>query len=134
MNTRKGSTNQLPTMQPLAIQSFSYDERASVLPLLNETFADCGGWILDRRIISPATLEFHVEIQLRSILDLYAAILAAGVELTRSAHIALTYLCTCRQHMSTPADLGQIVLLRIEVSFLEDVTLHSFLNSNPPPS
>ena len=121
-------------MQFLDIQSFSYEERASVLPLLTTSFADCGGWILERKTLSTTTVAFRIEIQLDAILDLYVAIISAGVELTRAGHMALTDLCTCRKHLRFTADLGRVIALRIEVSFLEDVTLHSLLATLAPPA
>jgi hypothetical protein len=121
-------------MQSLDIQSFSYEERASVLPLLTTSFADCGGWVIDRKTLSPTTVAFRIEIQLSGILDLYVAILSSGVELTRAAHLGLTDLCTCRKYLRLSADLGQVVALRIEVSFLEDLTLHSLLTTLAPPA
>jgi hypothetical protein len=137
MNTTAGKL-QSPAgktpMQSLEIQSFSYEERASVLPLLTTSFADCGGWVIDRKTLSPTTVAFRIEIQLSGILDLYVAILSAGVELTRAGHLALTDLCTCRKYLRFSADLGQVVALRIEVSFLEDVTLHSLLTTLAPPA
>jgi hypothetical protein len=114
-------------MQSLDIQGFSYEERHGLLPTLTSGFADCGGWVLDRKTLSPSTMEFRLEIQLRAALDLYASIVSSGLELTRSGHLGLTDLCTCRQNRSTAADLGQIVTIRLEISFLEDLTLHSLL-------
>ena len=118
-------------MQSLDIQGLSYEERHGLLPTLTSAFAECGGWILDRKTLSPTMMEFRVEIQLRAVVDLYSSILGSGLELTRSAHLGLTHLCTCRKNLSTPADLGQIVTIRIEISFLEDATLQSLL-AKPP--
>lgn len=114
-------------MQSLDIQSFSYDERQGILSTLTSAFADCGGWIIDRKTLSPSTMEFRLEIQLRSILDLYASIVSSGLELTRAGHLSLADLCTCRKNLAASADLGQIIGVRLEISFLEDVTLHSLL-------
>ena len=120
-------------MQSLDIQGFSYEERQGLLPTLTSAFADCGGWILDRKTISTNTMEFRLEIQLRAVVDLYSSILAAGLELTRAGHLGLTHLCTCRKNLSAPADLGQVIALRIEITFLEDATLHSlFLAARAP--
>jgi hypothetical protein len=120
-------------MRLLDIQGFSYEERQGLLPTLTSALADCGGWILDRKTLSPTTMEFRLEIQLRAAVDLYSAILAAGLELTRAGHLGLTHLCTCRKNLSTPADLGQVVALRIEITFLEDATLQSlFLAARSP--
>lgn len=121
-------------MQALDIQSFSYDERAGLLPALLAGLADGGGWVLDRRTLSPSTVELRVEAQLRSVVDLYGAIVAAGLELTRASHLALTDLCTCRRNALRPVDLSQLVTLRIEISFLEDITLHSLLASGAAPA
>ncbi len=118
-------------MQSLDIQGFSYEERHGLLPILTSAFADCGGWILERKTLSPTTMEFRIEIQLRAVVDLYSSILASGLELTRAGHLGLTHLCICRKNLCTPADLGQVVAIRIEVSFLEDATLQSVL-ARPP--
>src|ERR1700738_4417215 len=64
-------------MQSIDIQSFSYQERSAVIPLLTNSFANCGGWVLERRTLSTTTVEFRLEIQLLAVLDLYAAILSA---------------------------------------------------------
>jgi hypothetical protein len=121
-------------MQPLDIQGFSYEERQGLLPTLTSAFADCGGWVLERKTLSPNTMEFRLEIQLRAVLDLYASIISAGLELTRSGHLGLTDLCTCRKNLTAPADLGQVITIRLEISFLEDVTLHSLLMAGHAPA
>ena len=56
-------------MQSLDIQGFSYEERHGLLPTLTSAFADCGGWIADRKTLSPSTMEFRLEIQLRAVID-----------------------------------------------------------------
>jgi hypothetical protein len=118
-------------MQSLDIQGFSYEERHGLLPTLTSAFADCGGWILDRKTLSPSSMEFRVEIQLRAVVDLYSSIISTGLELTRSGHLGLTHLCTCRKNLSTSTDLSQIVTIRIEISFLEDATLQSVFAKLP---
>jgi hypothetical protein len=112
-------------MQSLEIQGFSYEERHGLLATLTSAVADCGGWILDRKTLSSTNTEFRLEIQLRGVVDLYSSIVESGLELTRAGHLGLTQLCTCRKNLSTVAELGQIVSIRIEISFLEDLTLHS---------
>ena len=123
------SRRNIDIMQSLDIQGFTYEERHGLLPELTTAFSNCGGWLLERKTLSPTNMEFRVEIQLLAVLDLYAAIIATGVELTRAGHEALTELCTRRQHLRLPADLGQIVAIRLEISFLDDITIHSLLAS-----
>ncbi|MDR3746063.1 MAG: hypothetical protein P4K80_08040 [Acidobacteriaceae bacterium] len=114
-------------MQSLEIQSFTYEQRDGILPSLTTAFCNCGGWIIERKPTSPTSMEFCVEIELRSVLNLYAAIVATGVELTRSGHEALTELCTRRKYLRLAAELGQIVSIRMEISFLDDLALHSLM-------
>ena len=114
-------------MQSLDIQGFTYEERHGVLPLLTAAFNNCGGWLLERKTLSPTHIEFVVEIQLRAVLALYASVIAAGIELTRSGHEALTEQWTRRNHLRMGLELAQVVSIRLEISFLDDVTLHSLL-------
>jgi hypothetical protein len=116
-------------MQQLDIQAFTYEQRHGVLPILTSAFGNCGGWIVERKTLSPTNIEFRIEIQLRAVLDLYAAIVATGIEFTRSGHEILTELCTRRKHLYVSAELGKIVAIRMEITFLDDVTLHSLLMS-----
>ena len=123
------SRRNIDIMQSLDIQGFTYEERHGLLPELTTAFSNCGGWLLERKTLSPTNMEFRVEIQLLAVLDLYAAIIATGVELTRAGHVALTELCTRRQHLRLSAEIGQIVAIRLEISFLDDITIHSLLAS-----
>jgi hypothetical protein len=116
-------------MQSLDIQAFTYEDRYGLLPVLTSAFGNCGGWIIERKTLSPTNMEFRIEIQLRSVLDLYAGIIASGVELTRAGHEGLTELCSRRKHLRVSAELGQIVAIRLEINFLDDITLHSLLAS-----
>ena len=116
-------------MQALDIQAFTYEQRHGLLADLTAAFSKSGGWVLERKTLSPTNMEFTVEIQLRAILDLYAAIVSTGVELTRSGHETLTELCTRRKHLRLATELGQIIAIRLEIAFLDDVTLHSLLAS-----
>ncbi|HWZ52533.1 MAG TPA: hypothetical protein VNW54_13820 [Granulicella sp.] len=114
-------------MQLLDIQSYSYDQRDALLPLLSRTLINCGGWVHDRRSISASSFEIALEIELRAILDLYAGPIASGLELTRSNHLALTDLCTCRKHLLGSSEVRQVVAIRLEIAFLQEQPLHTLL-------
>lgn len=116
-------------MQVLDIQGYSYEASEGLLRKLNRSLVNAGGWILDRRAISPTVYEFTVELELHSVLDLYAGLIAAGVELTRANHLALTDLCTCRLHLMGGNDVRQIIGLRVEISFLKQLTLQNLLST-----
>ena len=114
-------------MTTLDLQGYSYQDRQGLLPVLNAAFAQSGGWVLDRKTLSASAMEFQIEIQLRAIVELYASLVASGLELTRSTHATMRDLCTCRLHLSLIASPNQVLSLRLELNFLEDVTLHSLL-------
>lgn len=126
LNERSGQSPQ-PPLQVFAIAAYCYAERTALLPALNSALAQSGGWLLERRALSATTMEFLFEVQLQTILELYASLVSIGVELTRNAHASLTELCTCRQHRNSTANPFQVVTLRLEINFLADVTLHSIL-------
>jgi hypothetical protein len=109
------------------LQGYSYEDRQGLLPTLTSAFTECGGWVLERKTISANSMEFNFEIQLSSVVELYGSLVSTGVELTTSAHAALTELCTCRHHLDRTAQTNQVLSLRLMLSFLEDVTLHSLL-------
>ena len=112
-------------MQSVELQAFTYEERQGLMPSLTTTVSHCGAWILDRKTLSPTSMELRLEIQLRFIIDLYACLVASGIELSRAAHQNLTDLCACRKHLTD--DIAQVVTIRIELTFLEDLTLHTIL-------
>ncbi len=121
------AANPVPFERNFTLQAYSYGERSTLLPSLTAAFTHCGGWVLERKTTSATTTEFRLELQLRGIVDFYAALIAAGVELTSTAHTTLTGLCTCRRHGGSAVFLREVLTLTLEISFLEDVTLHSLL-------
>jgi hypothetical protein len=109
-----------PGPTPLDIATFSYEDRRAIFPAVAEALELCGCWLLDRRQTSLTQVEFHFELQLRSVLDLYAALIAAGLELTRASHEHLTVLWTLRRHEDCPNGLSGVVTVCLLVNFLED--------------
>ncbi len=117
----------VPAPQLIELHGYCYSDRVALLPRLTSVFTNCGGWVLERRTISPAAMEFRFEIQLIGVVDLYGALVGLGLELTRSAHAQLTELCIRRKHIASSPESCPVLTLRLEINFLEDVTLHSIL-------
>ncbi len=105
----------------LRLQCLTYDDRAQVLPMMTDAIDRAGGWILDRRTVAAHALELKIELQVRALVDMYAALVGSGVDLTREAHLLLTERCVCRQHQQTRESMASILCLRLEVAFLADV-------------
>jgi hypothetical protein len=118
--TRRGA-------QCFDVHGYFYGERSALLPQLTGEFTNCGVWVLERRTLSPAASDFRFELQLGDVVELYGALVALGLEFTRSAHTTLTDLCTCRRYREGSGVRSQVLTLRLEINFLADVTLHSIL-------
>ncbi len=97
------------------------------MPALTTAVSLCGAWIVERKTLSATMMEVRMEVQLRTIVDLYAALLSAGIEFGRDGHQALADQCTRRKHMGPSGEA--LLAIRMEVAFLDDVTLHSLLMS-----
>jgi len=112
-------------MQSLDIHGYSYSDRFNVLLSLTDSLTDSGAWITDRSTVSATATELRFEIQLGCVLDLYTALIATGLELTRAAHHSMTDLWTCFNNLQ--GSCSEVIAVRLEINFLEDVTLHSLL-------
>ena len=112
--------------QTFELHAYCYADRIEILPEITSVFVACGGWVLERRTVSSTSMDYRFEIQLDAVIDLYGALVGLGLELTRSTHATLTDLCTCSTYPSCSAGV-QTVTMRLAVSFLADVTLHSIL-------
>ncbi len=118
-NGRENSTVELA--------AFTYHDRWGVLPDLNACLDECGGWVLEQRANSATSMEFRIELQLESILDLYGALMGTGIELTCNAHAMLTDLCTCRKNAEHLHTEGDTVVLRLVLHFREQLTVAMLL-------
>jgi hypothetical protein len=116
-----------PGEQTLDLHGYFYGDRANLLPQLTLALTHCGGWVLERRTMSPTMMELRFELQLSEVVELYGALAGLGLELTRDAHTLLTDLCTCRKHSRRASYGMQVLTLRLEIRFMADVTLHSIL-------
>jgi hypothetical protein len=115
---------------PLVLQTFCYDDRRTVLPALTEALGNCGCWVLERNAPSATQVALRFELQLRSALDLYSALMGSGLELTRAGHLGLTGLCTVRKHRRRHPSPFRVVEVRLEIKFLEEILLAGALLSD----
>jgi len=113
-----------PLVPVVQVRGSSHQDRRQILPALDAAMHTCGCWVLTRGTLPSSQVELVFEVHLRSAFDLYGALIAAGVELTRDSHAVLTGLCTLKRHHPVPAlaALGssRIVTVRLEVSFLDE--------------
>lgn len=104
---------------PVELRGHSYEDHRQIVPALLDAVAACGGWVLEQRALSPTMTELCLEVQLRSVFELYSGFVASGVELTRDSHTRMTGLCTVRDHNPRQAKRRRVVSVRLELNFLE---------------
>ena len=106
-------------MPIIELRGHSYEEHTQLLPRLLETMSACGCWLLEQRILSLTTTELSFELQLRSVFELYSALLASGVDLSRDSHTLMKSLCTIRDHNPHRARRRRILIVHLELAFRE---------------
>ena len=122
----------LPIVHALELQSFTHADRRIIFPALLDALLASGCWVLERRSASLTRLDIHFEIHLNCIIELYMALIAVGLELTRDSHLGLTSQCVLRRHHPASEEIGCVLDVRLEVNFLEDLGLQPV--TVPPPA
>ncbi len=107
-------------MPIVELRGHTFEDNREIVPVLLETMAACGCWLLEQRALSPTTTELSFEIQLRSVFELYSGLLSSGVDLSRDSHTRMKSLCTVRDHNPHHARRRRIITVRLELLFLED--------------
>jgi hypothetical protein len=84
-----------------------------VMRFLTGAVLSCGGWVLSRSVSGSDTVEMSFEFARAVSLEVYSVLIAAGLELSRDAHMSMTELCQCtRNLMTTKAfDVARVRLL-----------------------
>jgi hypothetical protein len=111
----------------LELRGHTYEDHREIVPVLLETMASCGCWLLEQRVVSPRATELNFELQLRSVFELYSGLLSSGVDLSRDSHTRMKSLCTVRDHNPHQAKRRRVLTVRLELIFMEDIDLASDL-------
>jgi hypothetical protein len=73
-----------------------------------------GGWVLSRGANNTGTINMLFEFERNCCVDIYAILIAVGLELSQLAHLRFTELCQCtRSHFDDIG--GEIVSVDLEV-------------------
>ncbi|WP_158751138.1 hypothetical protein [Acidobacterium sp. S8] len=75
------------------------DDPQRVLRFLTGAVLSCGGWVLSRSMPGSDTVEMSFEFARAVSLEVYSVLIAAGLELSRDAHISMTELCQCTKNL-----------------------------------
>jgi hypothetical protein len=93
------------------------DDPQRIMRLLTGAILGSGGWVLSRSIPGSDSVEMSFEFARAMSVEIYTVLIAAGLDLSRDAHISMTELCQCTKDlMSTKAyDVARVRLLVLTI-------------------
>ena len=98
----------------LQMRAISRDQPGQVVRTLTGAILGTGGWVLSRSASDSGLVDILFEFERDSCLEMYSVLIAAGLELSKSAHMRFTELCQCAR-MGSPDRGNEIVSLDLEV-------------------
>ncbi len=105
----------------IQLRGHTYEDHREIVPVLLDTMAGCGCWLLEQRVVSPTATELRFELLLRSVFDLYSGLLSSGVDLSRDSHTRMKSLCTVRDHNPHHSKRRRILTIRLELIFMDEL-------------
>jgi len=110
----------LEALPVIELRGRSFEDHQEFVPVLLETMASCGCWLLQRRELPPNVTQLNFEVLLRSVFELYSGLLSCGIELSRDSHTRMKSLCTVRDHNPHRARRRRVLTIRLELIFVEE--------------
>lgn len=79
----------------LEMKAVSVEEPSRLVKTLTGGILGCGGWVLSRGASDSGIVTLLFEFERQVCLDIYSVLIAAGLELSQTAHVRFTELCQC---------------------------------------
>ena len=97
----------------LNLTALSADEPARLVRFLTGALLACGGWVLTRSTQGNQAAELDFEFARASCVEIYAVLIAAGLELSRDSHLQMAELCHCTKNLieSKAFDIARVDLV-----------------------
>jgi hypothetical protein len=83
----------------LKLTALSADEPERLVRFLTGALLACGGWVLTRTTQGNQAAELDFEFARASCVEIYAVLIAAGLDLSRDSHLQMTELCHCTKNL-----------------------------------
>ncbi len=105
-----------PSLLPwaLEIQGVSPVEPSNLVRTLTGAIVGCGGWVLTRSTTDSGRVSVLFEFERAACVEIYTAVIACGIELSRNGHIRMTELCLCTRNYLKECG-AQIASIELEV-------------------
>jgi hypothetical protein len=97
----------------LKLTASSDDDPQRLVRFLSGVLLSCGVWILTRSTRGSDFAELDFEFARAACIEIYAALIAAGLELSRDSHHQMADLCHCTRNLlqSKAFDVARIELM-----------------------
>jgi hypothetical protein len=97
----------------LRLTALSADDPQRLVRFLTGVLLGCGGWILTRTTEGDDLAVLDFEFARASCVEIYAALIASGLELSQDSHLRMAELCHCTRNLiqSKAFDVARIDLV-----------------------
>jgi hypothetical protein len=97
----------------LRLTALSADEPERLVRFVTGALLACGGWILTRTTQDKEMTEFDFEFARAACVEIYAALIGCGLELSRDSHLQMAELCHCTKNLieSRAFDIARVDLV-----------------------
>jgi hypothetical protein len=112
----------------LQMKAVSGVEPSRLVQVLTGAILGCGGWVLSRGASDTGTVNLLFEFERQACLDIYSVLVAAGVELSKGAHVGFTELCQCTRSQKSECG-AEIASVDLEIQ-----TYPPHMNSSSLPA
>ena len=111
----------------LEIQAVSSVEPSHLVRSLTGAILGCGGWVLTRSMSDSGRVSILFEFERQACVEIYTAVVACGIELSRNGHLRMTELCQCT--------VSQLSECGAEIASIElEIQSNSLKIAGSPPS
>lgn len=81
------------------LTALSAEEPQRLVRFLTGVVQACGGWVVTRGVCGNESGEIEFEFVRAACVDIYAALVATGLDLSREAHLQMTEFCQCTKNL-----------------------------------
>jgi hypothetical protein len=89
----------------LNLTANGFEDLDTQLPALITAIVGAGGWIMGSAISADGAVHTRFEFERKACVEIYTALMAANLELSRNSHLQLAHLCHCtmsQEHQPSP--------------------------------
>ncbi|MFT4111853.1 hypothetical protein [Silvibacterium sp.] len=109
----------------LKLTAASGEDPERLIRFLSGVLLACGGWVLSRALQGKDMAEIDFEFVRSTCVEIYAALVATGLELSSDSHYQLAELCACTQRLM---DDKAWEIARIDLVIYGDAAIGSALS------